>query len=54
MQHTVGKWRRRYLDSGLDGLLDEQRPGTSRKLRDQDVERVLALTLGSTPANATH
>jgi len=54
MQHTVGKWRRRYLDSGLDGLLDEQRPGTSRKLRDQDVERVLALTLESTPTDATH
>jgi transposase len=54
MQHTVGKWRRRYLESGLDGLLDEQRPGTSRKLRDQDVERVLALTLESTPTDATH
>lgn len=54
MQHTVGKWRRRYLDFGLDGLLDEQRPGTSRKLRDQDVERVLALTLESTPTDATH
>lgn len=54
MQHTVGKWRRRYLDSGPDRLLDEQRPGTSRKLRDRAVERVLALTLESTPANATH
>ena len=46
MQRTVGKWRRRYLGSGLDGLLDEQRPGTSRKLRDQDVDRVLALNPG--------
>ncbi len=54
MQHTVGKWRRRYLKQGLDGLLDEPRPGTSRKLRDKDVERVLALTLESTPTNATH
>ncbi len=47
MQHTVGKWRRRYLESGLDGLLDEPRPGTSHKLSDRDVERVLALTLES-------
>ncbi len=54
MQHTVGKWRRRYLESGLDGLLDEPRPGTSHKLSDREVERVLALTLESTPADATH
>jgi transposase len=54
MQHTVGKWRRRYLESGLDGLLDEPRPGTSHKLSYRDVESVLALTLESTPADATH
>ncbi len=54
MQHTVGKWRRRYLESGLDGLLDEPRSGTSHKLSDQEVKRVLALTLESTPAEATH
>ncbi|WP_263367374.1 helix-turn-helix domain-containing protein [Edaphobacter bradus] len=52
--HTVGKCRQRYLDLGLDGLVDEPLPGTSRKLSDQDVERVLALTLESTPADATH
>ena len=52
--HTVGKWRQRYLDQRLDGLVDEPRPGTSRKLRDQHVERVLALTLESTPTDATH
>src|SRR5271155_4802238 len=51
---TVGKWRQRYLDQGLDGLVDEPRPGTSRKLGDKDVERVLALTLESTPTDATH
>lgn len=51
---TVGKWRQRYLEQGVDGLLDEPRPGTSRKLSDRDVERVLALTLESTPSDATH
>lgn len=51
---TVCKWRRRFLDQGVDGLLDEPRPGTSRRLSDQNVERVLALTLESTPAGATH
>src|ERR1700721_4832827 len=52
--HTAGKWRQRFLDSGIDGLLDEPRPGTSRKLSDEDVERVLTLTLESKPADATH
>jgi transposase len=52
--HTVGKWRQRFVDKGIDGLLDEQRPGTSRKLSDEDVERVLTLTLESKPDDATH
>jgi transposase len=39
--HTVGKWRRRLLDSGIEGLLDEQRPRTSRKLSDEDVSASL-------------
>ena len=43
-QQTVGKWRQRYLDAGLDGLLDEPRPGTSRKLSDEQVERVVGST----------
>ncbi len=37
---TVGKWRRRFLDGGIDSLLDEARPGTSRKLGDADIEHV--------------
>ncbi len=52
--HTVGKWRRRYLELGLDGLLDEPPPGTSRKLRDEQVEQVLTRTLESQPEAATH
>lgn len=51
---TVGKWRRRYLERRLDGLLDEPRPGAPRKVSDEDVERVVTLTLETTPADATH
>jgi transposase len=51
---TIGKWRSRFLRKRLDGLLDEPRPGTPRKLSDADVERVLVMTLESTPKNATH
>ena len=53
-KQTVGKWRQRYIEQGLEGLLDEPRPGTSRRLSDKDVERVLSLTLESTPQAATH
>ena len=47
--HTVGKWRKRFQSAGNDGLLDEPRPGTSRKLSDRQVELVLARTLESQP-----
>jgi transposase len=53
-KQTVGKWRARFLERRLDGLLDEPRPGTPRKVGDEEVERVLALTLESTPRDATH
>jgi transposase len=51
---TAGKWRQRFLDGGLDGLLDEPRPGTPRKLSDRQVEQVLRRTLESQPEAATH
>ncbi len=51
---TVGKWRRRFLARGPDGLLDEPRPGAPRTIGDADVERVIALTLESAPRDATH
>ncbi len=51
---TVGKWRGRFLERRLEGLLDEPRPGTPRKVSDRAVEHVLRLTLESTPADATH
>ncbi len=53
-RQTVTKWRQRFLRQRLDGLLDEPRPGAPRTIRDKDVERVVALTLESTPRDATH
>jgi transposase len=32
LKQTVGKRRQRFVDKRLDGLLDEPRPGTPRKL----------------------
>ena len=51
---TVGKWRRRFLARGLDGLLDEPRPGAPRRVSDEQVEHVVTLTLETTPRDATH
>src|SRR3954466_1195555 len=53
-QQTVGKWRSRFVSKGLEGLLDEPRPGTPRKVSDADVERVLTTTLELVPRDATH
>lgn len=51
---TVSKWRRRYLASGLDGLLDKPRPGAPRSVSDATVEDVIVRTLETKPKAATH
>jgi transposase len=51
---TVGKWRQRFLDDRLEGLVDEPRPGAPRTITDAQVEEVIATTLESKPDNATH
>jgi len=51
---TVGKWRRRFVDQRLDGLLDEPRCGAPRKITDEQVEAVVVKTLETKPDHATH
>lgn len=51
---TVGKWRRRFGAAGLAGLYDEQRPGAPRQHGDDQIEKLIALTLEAKPKNATH
>ena len=53
-KQTVGKWRARFVERGLDGLLDEPRPGAPRKVTDAAVEEVVTLTLETMPSDATH
>jgi transposase len=53
-RQTVGRWRTRFAENRLQGLLDEPRPGAPRTIQDADVERVVRLTLESTPRDATH
>ena len=53
-EHTVGKWRRRFLRDRVEGLLDEARPGRPRTINDDQVAAVIERTLRSTPDDATH
>ena len=53
-QATAGKWRKRFTERRLDGLVDEPRPGRAPTITDEQVEKVVAGTLEETPANATH
>jgi transposase len=53
-RQTVGRWRTRFIESGVDGLLDEPRPGAPRKISDAAVENIITVTLESKPKGATH
>ena len=49
---AVGKWRRRFLELGVQGLHDELRPGRPRSYDDEKVAQVISRALQQKPANA--
>ena len=51
---TVSKWRERFREFGLNGLLDEPLVGAPRKITDRQIEEVVTKTLESMPSNSTH
>ncbi|GBR32221.1 transposase [Kozakia baliensis NRIC 0488] len=53
-EHTVGKWRRRFVEAGVEGLTDEYRAGRPRTVSDVQVAQVIERTLNTTPRDATH
>lgn len=53
-EHTVGKWRRRFVEAGVEGLSDEYRAGRPRTVSDAQVAQVIERTLNTTPRDATH
>lgn len=51
---TVGKWRRRFIERGIEGLHDASRPGRPREISDERVMALINQTLQQEPADATH
>jgi transposase len=50
----VGRWRRRFVQDRLRGLLDLPRSGSPRSISDEKVAEVVRITLEQHPKNATH
>src|SRR5512142_2175936 len=51
---TVCKWRERFRQQRLEGLLDEPRVGAPRKITDLQIEEVITKTLETMPRKSTH
>lgn len=51
---TVGRWRQRFLDRGIQGLYDELRPGGPRSIEDEQIATLMRRTLRTKPKNGTH
>jgi transposase len=51
---TVRRWRQRFLEARLDGLVDEPRPGRPRTVSDAEIEKLITETLEKAPKTDTH
>lgn len=54
VQQTVGKWRARYIEHRLDGLLDAPRTGAPSSIDDSKVQAVIAITRESLLLGTRH
>jgi transposase len=53
-RQSVVTWRQRFLAHRVEGLSDAPRSGAPRKIGDDAIERLIALTLETQPEGATH
>jgi len=51
---TVGLWRQKFSERGMEGLETAPRSGRPREIDDSEVARVLAMTLEPPPDGTTH
>jgi transposase len=53
--HTVGRWRKRFAEQGIDGIQkDLPRGGRPRRQREGIESEIIRRTTQGTPLNATH
>lgn len=53
-QGTVGKWRNRFIEKGIEGLHDELRPGRPRSVSDERIAELIQTTIDKKPKSSTH
>jgi putative transposase len=53
-RETVGKWRKRFVEQGIEGLYDELRPGRPRSIEDERLAALIRRTLKTKPEDGTH
>lgn len=50
----IYKWRDRYVEEGIEGLIDKPRPGRPTVISQATVDKVLKLTIERIPHESTH
>ena len=53
-RETVGKWRKRFVERGIEGLYDELRQGRPRSIEDERLAELIRKTLETKPEGSTH